>query len=51
MDSIEALQKGGKHGAALRPSVSAESLLFQYVPGEKTPRMPLGNSLDATAVG
>ena len=50
MDSIEALKKGGKHGAALRPGVSAESLLLQYVNGEKTPRMPLGGELDAKAV-
>jgi len=50
MDSIEALKKGGKHGAALTPGVSAESLLLQYVTGEKTPRMPLGGELDAKAV-
>ena len=50
MDSIEALKKGGKHGAALTPGLSAESLLVQYVTGEKTPRMPLGGELDAKAV-
>ena len=50
MDSIEALKKGGKHGAALSPGASAESLLIQYVTGEKTPRMPLGSELDAKAV-
>jgi hypothetical protein len=50
MDSIEALKKGGKHGSALTPGVSAESLLLQYVTGEKTPRMPLGSELDAKAV-
>jgi hypothetical protein len=51
MDSIESLKKGGKHGAALTPGVSGESLLLQYVTGEKTPRMPLGSELDAKAVG
>jgi len=50
MDSIEALKQGGKHGPALRPGVSAESLLLRYVTGEKTPRMPLGGELDAKAV-
>jgi len=43
MDSLEALQKGGKHGSAI-------GLLLPYVTGEKTPRMPLGGELNASVI-
>ena len=45
--SMEALERGGKHGPALEPGSAARSLLFQHVTGEKTPRMPLGGELPA----
>ena len=37
---------GGKHGSALIPGNSKESLLVQYLRGERQPRMPMGGSLD-----
>jgi len=41
--------RGGKHGAAIAPGKSNDSLLIQYVRGEKNPRMPVGGVLpDAT---
>lgn len=45
VDSLATLRQGGKHGPALTPGVSAQSLLIQYVTGEKTPKMPLGGTL------
>ena len=50
MDSMEALRKGGKHGAALTPGAGGTSLLVQHMTGEKTPRMPLGTPLAAGVV-
>ncbi len=37
--------KGGIRGAAVIPGKSAESLLYQFISGAKTPRMPLGDTL------
>jgi len=45
VDSLESLRQGGKHGPALTPGASGQSLLLQYVTGERTPRMPLGGTL------
>src|SRR5579864_3469767 len=40
---------GGKHGPSIIPGKSSDSLLIQYVRGEKTPKMPMGGELpDAT---
>ncbi len=50
VDSLEALMQGGKHGPALTPGASGQSLLVQYVTGEKTPRMPLGGTLQPGAL-
>lgn len=50
VDSLSAMITGGKHGPAMVPGRSSESLLLQYVKGDKTPRMPLGGSLAATDV-
>lgn len=43
--TLDAVISGGKHGAAIAPGNSRESLLMQYVRGEKSPKMPLGGSL------
>ena len=48
---MDALLSGGKHGAALTPGDSKQSLLMQYVRGEKSPRMPMGGTLAAETVG
>ncbi len=36
------LLKGGKRGPAISPGRSSQSLLVQFVKGEKNPRMPVG---------
>ena len=43
--SYEALLRGGKHGQAIVPGSSQNSLLIQYIKGEKAPQMPLNGSL------
>ena len=45
MAGLSSLLSGGKHGPALEPGDSKQSLLMQYVRGERTPRMPMGGSL------
>ena len=42
-NSIESLQKGGKHG-------SARDLIVPHMTGEKTPQMPLGAKLPAETI-
>jgi hypothetical protein len=41
--------RGGKHGAVIAPGKSTDSLLIQYVRGEKAPRMPVGGALPEAA--
>ena len=41
---------GGKHGPAIAPGHAAESLLIQYVRGEKSPRMPMGGAIPDSTV-
>lgn len=48
--NFEAVLSGGKHGPAITPGSAKESLLVQYVRGEKTPRMPMGGALGENAV-
>ncbi len=43
VNSIDALNKGGKHGPAL-------ALIIPHITGEKTPRMPLGAELPASVI-
>jgi len=43
VNSMESLNKGGKHGPAL-------ALILPHITGEKTPRMPLGAELPAAIV-
>ena len=43
--SLDQLLTGGKHGRALTPGNASQSLLIQYITGEKNPRMPLGGEL------
>lgn len=47
---MAALLTGGKHGPALTPGSSKESLILQYVRGERQPKMPMGGSLDEPTV-
>ena len=42
---LETLLSGGKHGPAIQPGNAKQSLLMQYLRGERTPRMPMGGSL------
>ncbi|HEU0123946.1 MAG TPA: PSD1 and planctomycete cytochrome C domain-containing protein, partial [Bryobacteraceae bacterium] len=43
--NLQDLLNGGKHGAAIVPGNSKESLLMQYVRGERAPKMPMGGAL------
>jgi hypothetical protein len=45
MATLASVLGGGKHGPALEPGDSKQSLLMQYVRGERTPKMPMGGSL------
>jgi cytochrome c553 len=45
MAGLNSLLRGGKHGPAIEPGNSKQSLLMQYIRGERTPRMPMGGSL------
>ncbi|MDQ1468849.1 MAG: hypothetical protein QOJ99_329, partial [Bryobacterales bacterium] len=47
---FDAVLVGGKHGAAITPGSARESLLVQYVRGEKTPRMPMGGALSEDVI-
>ena len=42
----EAVLKGGLRGAALLPGNSKDSVLYQYISGAKSPRMPIGGELE-----
>ncbi|MEP6540205.1 MAG: DUF1549 domain-containing protein, partial [Bryobacteraceae bacterium] len=48
--SLDQLLTGGKHGRALMPGNASQSLLVQYIKGEKNPRMPLGGELRPEAL-
>jgi mono/diheme cytochrome c family protein len=48
--SVDSLLSGGKHGAAMVPGDARQSLLMQYVRGERSPKMPMGGNLDAQTV-
>ncbi len=50
MASLDQLLTGGKHGRALMPGNASQSLLIQYIKGEKNPRMPLGGELPPDAI-
>ncbi len=52
LHSVEAMLKGGRRGAAVVPGQSAESLVIQYLKGQKQPQMPPETSvpLDRIAV-
>jgi cytochrome c553 len=50
MASFDALLAGGKHGAAIVPGDAKQSLLLQYIRGERSPKMPMGGTLDAQTV-
>ncbi len=43
--SIEAMLKGGRRGAAIVPGKASESLLIQFLKGEKQPQMPPKTSI------
>jgi hypothetical protein len=48
--SFDAVSKGGKHGRALIPGSSRDSLVMQYLRGERNPKMPLGGQLPPDAI-
>jgi len=50
MESLAKLLTGGKHGPAIAPAHSGDSLLIQYVKGQRTPKMPVGGALADDAV-
>ncbi len=43
--NFESVLSGGKHGPAISPGDAKDSLLVQYLRGEKTPKMPMGGAL------
>src|SRR5690348_1407270 len=45
IETFDHVLRGGKHGTAITPGKSGDSLLIQYVRGEKTPKMPMGGVL------
>ena len=45
VDSREALLKGGRKGASLRPGDAEGSFLYRHVAGKAEPRMPFGSTL------
>ena len=45
--SQESAARGGGRGAPIRPGRATESLLFQFLTGKASPRMPLGGELSA----
>src|SRR5215471_3104100 len=45
MAALSSLLTGGKHGPAIEPGNSKQSVLMQYIRGERTPKMPMGGSL------
>src|SRR5215813_9413467 len=45
MAGLDSLLAGGKHGPAIEPGNSKQSLLMQYIRGERTPKMPMGGAL------
>src|ERR1700736_230501 len=48
--NFDAVLAGGKHGPAITPGNSKESLLVQYLRGERTPKMPMGGVLSDDVV-
>ena len=48
--SFDSVLTGGKHGPALAPGNAKESLVLQYVRGQRTPQMPMGGTLDANTI-
>jgi hypothetical protein len=48
--TVEDLLAGGKHGPAIIPGNSKDSVLMQHVRGEMTPKMPMGGSLHANEI-
>src|SRR5438874_2823 len=48
--NFDSVLAGGKHGPAITPGNSKESLLIQYLRGEKTPKMPMGGVLSDDVV-
>ncbi len=45
LGSLDAALAGGKHGPAIIPGESRQSLMMQYLRGEKSPKMPMGGAL------
>ena len=50
ISTYQALLTGGKHGPAIRPGASNESLLIGYLRGSRKPQMPLGGELPADVI-
>ncbi len=50
VSSLADLLRGGKHGSSIVPGSARESLLMQYIRGERMPQMPLGGALSEPAI-
>src|SRR5262245_937440 len=50
VESLTTVLKGGKHGPAIIPGNGSQSLVTQYIRGERTPRMPLGKILEPAEI-
>ncbi len=44
---LSSLLAGGQHGPAIRPGAADESLLVEYLRGQRTPKMPLGGEISS----
>ncbi len=50
VDDLASVMSGGKHGPAIVPAHSSESLIIQYIRGQRTPKMPMTGTVTETAV-
>jgi hypothetical protein len=48
--SLDTVLSGGKHGPAITPGDSKQSLIMKYLRGEKSPKMPMGGALTDEAI-
>lgn len=46
----ESAARGGERGVVIKPGRAADSLLFQFLTGKASPRMPLGAELQAVEI-
>jgi hypothetical protein len=50
VNELAGVLSGGKHGPAIVPAHSSDSLIVQYIRGQRTPKMPMAGSVSESAV-